>query len=123
MKLRVRGSSIRLRVTRTEVARLAAGEPVEERVPFGAGAALLYGIEPSTAAAVDARLEGAHVRVLAPSALLSSWATSDDVGFEAKKDLGDGTALTILVEKDWTCLTSRPGDEDIDTFPNPNTSC
>jgi hypothetical protein len=123
MKLRTRGRSIRLRLTRTEVARLALGERVEERVPFGSGTELVYGIEPAESSDVDAQLVGTHLRVVAPASLLSSWASSDSVGFEGRKDLGDGTFLAILVEKDWTCLTSRPGEEDVDTFPNPNTTC
>ncbi|MBL9108770.1 MAG: hypothetical protein JNM74_05850, partial [Myxococcales bacterium] len=61
MKLRTRGRSIRLRLTRTEVARLAAGERVEERVPFGPGTALVYGIGPGEVPTVEAHLDGAHV--------------------------------------------------------------
>ncbi|MBK8214724.1 MAG: hypothetical protein IPK71_13375 [Myxococcales bacterium] len=123
MKLRTRGRSIRLRLTRTEVARLAAGERVEERVPFGPGTALVYGIGPGEVPTVEAHLDGAHVRVVAPLDVISTWASSDAVGFDGRKDLGDGTFLTILVEKDWNCLTSRPGEEDVDTFPNPSASC
>jgi hypothetical protein len=31
--------------------------------------------------------------------------------------------LRILVEKDWNCLTPRAGEDDSDSFANPNKSC
>lgn len=124
MKLRVRGNSLRLRLTRSEVDQLAAGAaPVEERVRFAPGSALVYSIERGERSALRAELEGTTVRVIAPRAVVEAWAGSDEVGFEAEQPTGDGQTLRVLVEKDWNCLTSRPGEEDVDTFPNPNTSC
>lgn len=124
MKLRVRGSSLRLRLTKTEVDRLGAGAgTVEERVRFGPTSALTYSIECGDVPAPRAMLEGATVRVIAPHGLVEAWAKSDQVGFEAEQPTGDGEVLRILVEKDWNCLTARPGEEDVDTFANPNACC
>ena len=49
MKLRIRGSSLRLRLTRSEVAEIGAGNAVEERVEFGGEPAqqLVYALVPS----------------------------------------------------------------------------
>lgn len=127
MKLRVRGSSLRLRLTRTEVESLrgVAGR-VEDHVQFGPTSRLTYAIVRGDGP-VRATFEGSAVTVTAPEAIVSAWAGSDEVGFEAEQATGDGSAtpttLRILVEKDWNCLTSRPGEEDVDTFPNPNVSC
>jgi hypothetical protein len=34
--------------------------------------------------------------------------------------LDDGAKLTILVEKDFACLTPREGEDESDMFPNPD---
>ncbi|MBS2018889.1 MAG: hypothetical protein JST00_38835 [Deltaproteobacteria bacterium] len=90
---------------------------------FGSSTALIYSIERGDVSAPHAELEGSTIRVIAPHGVVDAWAKSDQVGFEAEQATGDGQVLRILVEKDWNCLTSRPGEEDVDTFPNPNTSC
>ncbi len=55
MKLRIRGNSLRLRVTRPELEQLASGRPVIERLTFGAGAQLRYELSvDATAAALEA---------------------------------------------------------------------
>lgn len=124
MKLRVRGNSLRLRLTRTEVERLGDGAaPVEERVRFGPSTSLIYSIERGDVSAPRAELADSTIRVIAPHGVVDAWAKSDQVGFESEQSTGDGQVLRILIEKDWNCLTSRPGEEDVDTFPNPNTSC
>ena len=123
MKLRVRGNSLRLRLTRAEVDRLRSGGRVEERVCFGPTSSLTYSIERQDVRDTRAELEGLAVRVVAPNAVVDAWATSEAVGFDADQRIGDGDVLRILVEKDWNCLTSRPGEEDVDTFPNPNKTC
>jgi hypothetical protein len=124
MKLRIRGSSLRLRLTRTEVERLAGAEgSVEDTVRFAPATSLTYRVRRAETHAACASFDGATVDVLVPSATVIAWASSDQVGFEAEQSVGDGPPLRILVEKDWTCLTARTGEEDVDTFPNPNTSC
>lgn len=124
MKLRLRGNTLRLRLTRAEVDRLGSNAGrVEESVRFGPTASLLYSIERDDVRAPRAELDGRAIRVIAPHTLVEAWAKSDQVGFDGEQATGDGQVLRILVEKDWNCLTSRPGEEDVDTFPNPNTSC
>ena len=119
MKLRIRGNSIRLRLTRSEVARLVSEGVVAEQVRFDADAALQYSIASTeNGERISASLDGSHIRVRAPKAVVEQWAQSDDVGFESTI----GAALKIIVEKDWTCLTPRAGDDE-DTFPNPNQTC
>ena len=124
MKLRVRGSSLRLRLTRMEVERLAGPEGcVEDAVHFGPQASLTYRIRRAEVPALSASLEGTTIDVVAPSATVDAWAKSELVGFEAEQSTGAPEPLRVLVEKDWACLTTRDGEEDVDAFPNPNLSC
>lgn len=124
MKLRIRGNSIRLRLVRSEVARLVAEGRVEERVAFGVGEAdgLTYALVASAeAAVVTARLTPGALTVMLPGRVAESWAGTDEVTIAAEQpgvgpDGGD--VLRILVEKDFTCLHTGC-DELGETFPRP----
>ncbi len=126
MKLRVRGNSLRLRLSRGEVNALAETGEVREAIAFGPGPAqrLGYAIVMSEDATVtSASLSGGSVEVVVPRALAREWATSETVGFEVEQAIGEGLSLSILVEKDFACLTPRKGEDDTDAFPNPNETC
>lgn len=118
MKLRIRGNTVRLRLTQGEVNALASDGKVEESVPF-AGRALVYAIvADEKGSALAASFDGARVQVSVPRAQARSWADSDQVGLEAEHQ-----GIAILVEKDFKCLTPRKNEDDGDAFPNPKTAC
>lgn len=119
MKLRIRGNSVRLRVSKTELKQLAATGSAEDAVQFAPGAVLRYGIEVRPAGAVSAELAGALVRVFVPKASIEHWLRPDEVSIEGEQAVGDGQFLKILVEKDYTCLAPRSGEDDSDLFANP----
>lgn len=129
MKLRIRGNSLRLRLTRGEVAALAERGRVDDGIAFGSepGARLGYSIVCADDASVlSARLGGGAIVVTVPAAVARAWAASDDVSLEAEQALGGGgggDVLRLLVEKDFACLQPRTDEDDGDAFPNPNVSC
>ncbi len=116
MKLRIKGNSVRLRLTRPEVERVGRGEMVEDRVEFGAGTrTFTYAVEPSWATeGVVAAYDGDRLAVILPSQLAADWAATDLVAIENN----DGSP-TVLVEKDFACTTSRPEEDEREMFPNP----
>lgn len=108
MKLRMRQNSVRLRLTRSELARFAAAGVVEEAVEFPSGT-LLYRIERSRAAQqMTAELVGASITVVVPDHVAEEWVSSRQTGFEARCG-----SLDILIEKDFQC---EHGAEDDDAF-------
>jgi len=120
MKLRIRGDSLRLRVTQSEVARLIDGGSVQERTQIGP-AQFRYSLQSDPAAAegtqvsFDSSAGGGEIKVVVPGARLKQWGESpSEVGIEA--NVGK---LALLIEKDFACLDPRDGAEDSDTFPNP----
>ena len=117
MKLRLKGNSIRLRLTQAEVERLIAQGVVREVVEFGPGlAGFVYAVE--TDRKVDslrAEYSNDRMSVLVPEPQARRWAESNNVGIEA-----DLAGLRITVEKDFACLKSRPGEDESDMFPNPD---
>ena len=115
MKLRVKDDSVRLRLTQSEVAALAKGEPVAGQTRLGA-MVLVYGVRPGQTASLV--VDGLTIWAEAPMASIQAWASSDDEGMRWNVPNGVGETA-VHVEKDFACLKPR-GAEDADTFPHPN---
>jgi hypothetical protein len=116
MKLRIWGNSLRLRLSQSEVARVAAGQRVEERIEFSADAALVYSLEAAdSVASVSAGYSEQRIAVIVPAADARVWADSGDVG------LYSDSPLKIAVEKDFRCTTEA--DNPPDAYPNPVKAC
>ena len=122
MKLRIKGNSLRLRVSPSELDRLSKGQRIEETIHFGSepDAKLTYALELDKGIDHLTVKYGPHiVTVQIPFQLAYSWATSALVGLSGCVDLGPAGTLDVLVEKDFACLERRNEDID-DTFPNPH---
>jgi hypothetical protein len=121
MKLRIRGNSLRLRLSQTELAELERHGSVAETVRFPGSETLSYRVEVTPDGPVGAALSGHEIRVRLPADAVRRWRDPDEVSIRAEQPLEGGGALKILVEKDFTCLTPREGEDDSDLFPNPAT--
>ncbi len=121
MKLRIRGNSLRLRLKRGEVELVAAGESVIEETRFP-GAALSYRLDVTDGEAIQANLVDGGLVICLPESKVAAWATTDEVSLMADQELPDGGKLSLLIEKDFSCLEPGHGrdcDDDADTFPHP----
>lgn len=121
MKLRIKGNSLRLRVTRSELDRLVRNGRIEETTWLGAGSncRLTYALELShNGDGVTLRNVPPEIAVLLPSGEVSTWKSSDQVGIYATADLGPHGFLELVIEKDFACL-DRSDEDNLDTFPNP----
>ena len=113
MKLRLHENSLRLRLGRTDVARLIEKGSVEESVTFEAAGRLSYRIQTGAAPDLSATFRDASIVVTVPEALASRWAATDEVGMESSSG-----SLKILIEKDFACL-HHPEPDAGASFPNP----
>ena len=123
MKLRIRGDSLRLRLKRGEVDLLAAGKSLVEETHFP-GAVLSYRLDVTEDDAIQAHLENSSLLIRLPASRVSAWATTDEVSMLAEQVLPGGDKLTLLIEKDFSCLEPghhRDCEDDEDTFPHPST--
>lgn len=120
MKLRIRGNSLRLRLTRSEVDQFNATGKVEETVDFGAGQGqFTYALERVDGdGGIFATYENGRICVCVPRAQSSKWIDTELVGIESE-DLPD-SGPRILIEKDFSCLTPRADEDESDMFPNPD---
>lgn len=124
MKLRIKGDSLRLRLTQGEVRALVDSGVVEDRVRFGGGAQLVYRLRRDAAAkSVSAAFASNVVEVRLPESSALSWARSNEVTLAGAQPAAADSELRIAVEKDFACLTVREGEDESDNFPNPNQTC
>lgn len=113
MKLRFHGSTLRLRLSRIDVAELARSGRVEETVTFAPGQSLTYCLESGPEAKLSAAFDGSKIAVRVPQPEARRWMETDQVGIE-----GSGGTLHILIEKDFECV-HRDSTEAAGAFPNP----
>jgi len=119
MKLRIKGNSLRFRMTQSEVDRLASGESVVEKAQFSPIDSLTYAIKPWHLNVAEARFENNLIEVLLPEAWIGAWHSSNENSVESNLENGTETGLKILVEKDYVCLKERIGEDESDNFPHP----
>lgn len=119
MKLRIRGNSLRLRVSRTEFLQIAEQGSAEDTIRFAPGTEWRYGIVVKPGGDVAAQFAANSLRVVLPKARVEQWLDDREVGIEGQQPIGNGETLRILVEKDYTCLAPRAGEDDADLFVNP----
>ena len=122
MKLRIKGNSLRLRVSRSEVARILRRERVEETIHFASHphAKFTYALEQAqSVSSPTVRYAEGEVTVLVPSVLADTWCNTDLVGIAESVSLGSFGSLALLIEKDFACL-DLSDKENQDTFANPH---
>jgi hypothetical protein len=122
MKLRIKGNSLRLRVTPSDVTKLLRNGAIREHVQFTANPKdrLTYEVISSLSeptATLVYRL--GNITVSVPELQLKQWAGSDDVGVYADIALGGDQVFSVAIEKDFACLDLSDAENE-DTFPNPN---
>jgi hypothetical protein len=123
MKLRIRGDSLRLRLKRGEVDQIAAGSSIVEETHFP-DSVLTYRLDVSENHDISASFDRGSLVISLPKSKVSDWADSDEVSLSAEQKLTGAGSLTLLIEKDFSCLEPghhRDGEDDEDTFPHPST--
>ncbi len=121
MKLRIKGPTLRLRLTQGEIEKLMAEGAVEEQVPFGAGVSLAYRLRRDPAAReIAATFRNGVLEVRMPEASVREWCGTSLVTLAHEQALPEG-ALRITLEKDFACLAPREGEDESDNFPHPET--
>jgi len=119
VKLRIKGDSLRLRLSQGEMRTLAERGEVEDRVSFPGGAALRYRLRmDGDNDVISASYASNLIEVLVPRTLAERWCGTDLVTLSASQPLGGGE-LRLILEKDWACLAPREGEDESDNFPHP----
>ena len=120
MKLRIKGNSLRIRIQQQELLALVKHGHLSDAISFGLAPdqRLVFKLALSTEATTTrAYFEKNCISVSLPQSAIEELVTTDRVGINAEQMIDHNTSLSILVEKDFKCLTPR--EEDFDAFPHP----
>lgn len=118
MKLRTDGNSIRLRLSRTEVARFAETGLIEETVEFAPTSKFTYRLTATDTFTINCLHDLNGILVQVPRDLAQDWANTNQVSLSAEQNAGTHKTLQILIEKDFQCL-HKDSDANADAYPNP----
>jgi len=121
MKLRIKGNSVRLRLTKSDVEKLCTAAYLEDKTSFGE-TFFTYSIESRDCKELTAEFKNNKMTVYIPSSFTNGWNNNETVGFENNISLNNGEQLHILIEKDFKCLDETTEDQS-DNFENPHITC
>ena len=119
MKLRIKGNTLRLRLTQGEIRTLAELGQVQELTEFPGGATLVYRLKSDKKINdISVGYEGNLIEFRVPAALAQDWCQSERVTLQAAPSVPSGSVQVVL-EKDFACLVPRDGEDESDNFPHP----
>ena len=118
MKIRIKGNSLRYRLTRPEVEKFHQTGYLEEKIDF-VGNSLHYSLCITNQEKLSASFYDNQITVYIPASGIEEWKTTEQIGFEDEMKLESSEeTLHLLVEKDFTCLDKVTEDQS-DNYPNP----
>ena len=117
MKIRIKGDTIRYRLTKTEVETLCNKGYIEEITHFG-NQVFKYALQSKKIPSMEASYNDHTILVSISDQKIKGWDGNETVGFEASLSVDANTTLDLLIEKDFVCLDERIEDQS-DNYPNP----
>lgn len=123
MKIRIKGNSIRFRLTRTDMTNFEKEGFLEERTEFPNGTIFYYVLQHTTETeAMNADYSDNTITIQVPDHIAAQWTGTEIVGFSHEITLPTGRILGLLIEKDFACLDHSKEDQS-DMYVNPNREC
>ncbi len=117
MKIRIRGNSVRFRLTKDEVEQLCREKFIEEKTNFP-NHDLIYAVRVSNTKNLEVDFANDQISLQISEELLQGWDTNNRVGYSHSLSTSSGRTIDILLEKDFTCLEDR-GEDESNNYPNP----
>lgn len=118
MKVRIKGNSIRYRLTKSEVAEFCANGKITTWTDFNEHALYYTLMSDKSCKEMTVALDSHIIIVKVPESYKKEWQREDKIGFQHTMILNNGKTMGILVEKDFVCLNERDEDES-DNYSNP----
>jgi len=112
MKIRIKGNSLRYRLTRPDVIKFGRDGYLEEITDFGPSQ-LIYALKTTASNELWVNFEQNKITLFMPVFMRNEWLSTDRVGFDHRTP-----NFYLLVEKDFQCLDNTHEDQS-DNYPNP----
>lgn len=117
MKIRIKGNTLRIRLSKSEVAEFDKNGYIQEQTRFATGT-FTYALKCYNGAEMNAIFEQGTVTMLLPESMKNEWINTERVGFEAAVSVAESETLQLLLEKDFKCLDENIEDQS-DNYDNP----
>lgn len=118
MKIRIKGNSIRYRLTRSEVETFGLNSYIEETTDFN-GNQFKYALQAKEGVdTLDVQFENNTITLFLNKEKSKNWFNINQVGFSQDIQRTNGNVLSLLLEKDFACVDER-GEDESDNYPNP----
>lgn len=122
MKIRIKGNTVRYRLTKSEVEIFSKKGYLEESTCFPSGA-FTYAMEAKSGIDnLTADFFENKLTIYFPESEKENWYSSNRIGFEHQFPISKNQQLHLLIEKDFVCI-DRPDEDQSDNYPNPSLSC
>ncbi len=122
MKIRIKGNTVRYRLSKTEVLQLTETGGLKEETEFLNGS-LVYAIRQVESGELAAEFSQQVITLKVPGSLLKGWADTEQVGIDGYMPLPGGNKLYLLLEKDFKCIDLATREDQSDYFENPQLIC
>ena len=123
MKIRIKGNSIRLRLTKTDVADLKEKGMVKEETVFNFEAVFSYALfVDADSEEIHAKFKDNCVTVFLPEKEAAILTDTEEITVKNSQYNGSADGLFILIEKDLQCLDDTSEDQS-DMYENTKTTC
>ncbi|WP_326987587.1 DUF7009 family protein [Chryseobacterium sp. MP_3.2] len=123
MKIRIKGNSVRLRLTKTDVQNLKDKGIVEEKTNLGTEEIFKYSlVVDENVSALSAEFQANKITVLLSKTEAEILTETDEITIEGIQDNGEEKGLFLLVEKDLQCLDTTSEDQS-DMYENTKMHC
>lgn len=118
MKLRIKGNTIRIRLTKPEVEYFGKEGFIEEKTDFGENVFTYTLKTTERGEQLSAEFSNGTITMFIPKPLAEEWTNSEKVGYESEMATKSGKKLFLLLEKDYKCLDTIAEDQS-DNYENP----
>ena len=118
MKIRIKGNSIRYRLTKSEVETFSKTGYFEGTTDFG-DTKFVYALKAKEGIALmEADFTGGTITLYLEKDKSKDWFANDQVGFQHIYKGKNDSEIALLLEKDFVCMDKTVEDQS-DNYPNP----
>ncbi|MBC7418085.1 MAG: hypothetical protein H7325_08030 [Pedobacter sp.] len=123
MKIRIKGNSIRLRLTKTDVQNLKELGKLEEKTIFSETEVFKYSLEiDESNIGISAKFDQNKISIFLSKKNVKTLTETDEITVQGNQKNGTANGLFLLIEKDLECLDSTTEDQS-DMYKNTKTVC
>lgn len=122
MKLRIKGNSVRIRLTKSEVIKIFEEGYLQEETKFLQGR-FIYALQSSAEIkTLSAAIADNKITMYVPGDFVKDWSENNVVGCSGNIRVSENENLLLLLEKDFVCLDTTTEDQS-DNYSNPKQTC